>query len=78
LRVELRQSPGRLELHVADDGIGIPNFQPQHLTHGIAGMRQRARSLGGTFSLHTGPGQGTAVTASFPLKREVATAAAAE
>jgi len=70
ITVELRQLPGRLELRVSDDGIGIPNFQPEHMTHGIAGMRQRARSLGGSFSLRTTPGEGTAVVAWFPLQQE--------
>jgi len=69
--VELRQPPGRLELSVADDGVGIANFEPAHFTHGIAGMRQRARSLGGEFSLQTAAGQGTRVVVSFPLKEEV-------
>lgn len=68
IKVELRQPPGRLALHVKDDGIGIANFEPAHLTHGIAGMRQRARSLGGSFALHTAPGEGTEVVAVFPLK----------
>lgn len=71
IEVELLQPPGRLELRVADDGIGIANFEPSHLTHGIAGMRQRARSLGGDFRLRTAPGEGTEILASFPLKEEV-------
>jgi hypothetical protein len=71
IEVELRQPPGRLELRVADDGIGIANFEPSHLTHGIAGMRQRARSLGGDFWLRTAPGEGTEILATFPLKEEV-------
>lgn len=65
--VDLLNEPGRLEIRVADDGIGIANFEPQHMTHGIAGMRQRARSLGGEFHLQTQPGEGTTVIASFPL-----------
>jgi signal transduction histidine kinase len=68
--VDLKQRPGQLELRVADDGIGIADFEPQHMTHGIAGMRQRARSLGGSFTLRTGPGEGTEVVASFPLKQQ--------
>jgi signal transduction histidine kinase len=67
--VDLKHRPGWLELRVADDGIGIADFEPQHMTHGIAGMRQRARSLGGSFSLRTTPGEGTEVVASFPLKQ---------
>lgn len=66
--VDLLQEPGRLEIRVADDGIGIADFEPQHMTHGIAGMRQRARSLGGEFRIETAPGEGTVVVASFPLR----------
>lgn len=65
--VDLKQPPGLLELRVTDDGIGIADFEPQHLTHGIAGMRQRARSLGGDFSMRTAAGEGTVVIARFPL-----------
>ena len=68
IEVRLRQPPGRLQLRVADDGIGIANFEPSHMTHGIAGMRQRARSLGGDFRIATAPGEGTTVIASFPLR----------
>lgn len=71
IEVQLRQPPGRLELRVADDGIGIANFEPTHMTHGIAGMRQRARSLGGDFHLRTAPGEGTEIVAVFPLREEV-------
>lgn len=72
IEVTLKQPPGRLELRVADDGIGIADFEPGHFTHGIAGMRQRARSLGGDFTLHTAPGRGTEVLVTFPLKEELA------
>jgi signal transduction histidine kinase len=76
IRVELKQPPGRLELRVDDDGVGIANFEPAHMTHGIAGMRQRARSLGGSFSMRSAPGEGTEIFASFPLKEEEETHAA--
>lgn len=71
ITVELKQPPGRLELRVADDGVGIANFETAHFTHGIAGMRQRARSLGGDFRLHSSPGNGTEIVVTFPLKEEI-------
>ena len=52
---------------VADNGVGIAGFQPEHLSHGLAGMRQRTRALGGSFHLRTAPAQGTRVEAFFPL-----------
>jgi signal transduction histidine kinase len=61
-----------LVLEVSDDG---PGFVPQpsaafngHL--GLAGMRERVESLGGTFSVRSEIGRGTQVRASFALRSE--------
>lgn len=54
----------------SDDGIGIQNFEPDHLSHGMAGMRQRARALGGSFEVRTASGEGTTIEAWFPLQPE--------
>ncbi|MGW0536860.1 sensor histidine kinase [Streptomyces sp. NPDC003032] len=43
---------------------------------GIPAMRARARSLGGTFTVESGPGQGTAVAISLPLPAPAKEAAA--
>ena len=62
-----------LVLEVSDEG---PGFVPQpaaalngHL--GLAGMRERVESLGGTFSVKSEPGRGTQVTARLALTPEV-------
>ena len=55
-------------LVLADNGVGITGFRADQLSHGLAGMRQRALSHGGRFSLHTAPGQGTRIEALFPLR----------
>jgi signal transduction histidine kinase len=61
-----------LVLEVSDEG---PGFVPQppsrfngHL--GLAGMRERVESLGGTFSVKSEPGKGTQVTARLALRAE--------
>ncbi|HSJ87055.1 MAG TPA: ATP-binding protein, partial [Anaerolineales bacterium] len=61
-----------LTLEVSDDG---PGFVEQstatfngHL--GLAGMRERVESLGGTFSVKSGPDKGTQVTARLALRAE--------
>lgn len=61
-----------LALEVSDDG---PGFVPQpsaafngHL--GLAGMRERVESLGGTFSVKSEPGKGTQVSARLALRAE--------
>lgn len=72
VEVELTRRGGGYKLRMADNGLGITNFRPDQLSHGIAGMRQRARALGGSFELKTKPGEGTAIEAVFPARREVA------
>lgn len=57
----------RYVLKVRDDGIGIDHEQVIRPTsHGIRGMLERARHLGGQFSIVGVPGQGTTVTISIP------------
>jgi signal transduction histidine kinase len=65
--VALDRVAGGYRLVVADDGIGISGFRPENLSHGLAGMRQRARALGGSFEVRTAPGQGTRIQAFFPI-----------
>ncbi len=57
-------------LDVVDDGQG---FEPGSVRpsseggFGLPAMRSRAESLGGTFTVESAPGQGTAVAVSLPL-----------
>lgn len=59
----------RLEVAVEDDGVGIGS---QRLAtagsdghYGLVGMQERARKLGGQFSLESRPGSGTLITLSI-------------
>ncbi len=68
---EYRQ--GVLEIRVADAGAGIDQARQaatgSHRSRlGLAGMRYRVESLGGTFELESAPGQGTRVKARFDLR----------
>lgn len=65
--VDLVQRDGQYVLLMKDDGIGIAQFQPDHLTHGLAGMQHRVRALQGSFSVKTGPGEGTCIEAVIPI-----------
>ncbi|MFE9257341.1 sensor histidine kinase [Streptomyces sp. NPDC006879] len=61
---------GSVTLDIVDDGRG---FDPTRTPSGDGGfglpaMRARAQSLGGTFTVETAPGQGTAVAVALPLK----------
>jgi signal transduction histidine kinase len=58
-----------LRLAIADDGVGIPDVgQARGLSHGLAGMMHRVRSLGGTFDIVSTPGKGTRLEVFVPLK----------
>jgi signal transduction histidine kinase len=68
LKVSLTRDDSQWRLLVADNGVGITGFRGDQLSHGLAGMRQRALSHGGRFDLRTAPGQGTRIEAVFPLR----------
>ncbi|MFW3172441.1 ATP-binding protein [Geodermatophilus sp. CPCC 206100] len=68
--VGLRISAGRLEVAVADDGIGMPApagpDEQRTPGLGLASMRQRAQAVGGDLSVESRDG-GTRVVAALPL-----------
>lgn len=57
-----------ITLDAVDDGIG---FDPQEVRggsgFGLPAMRARARSLGGSWTVESSPGNGTALAVSFPV-----------
>ena len=58
-----------LQLCVADDGVGIEDLErAQGLSHGLAGIAHRVRSIGGTFDVVSTLGKGTKVEIFVPLK----------
>ncbi|WP_406030108.1 sensor histidine kinase [Nocardioides sp. NBC_00163] len=67
--VSLTFHEGGVALDVRDDGAGFEAAQlkePDGLRgHGLAGMRARARLLGGDLVIESAPGEGTVVAASF-------------
>lgn len=67
--VRLWADPEILSVQVEDQGIG---FDPQttlalSTSSGLAGMRERARLLGGQLAVKSAPGAGTCVTVELPL-----------
>jgi PAS domain S-box-containing protein len=63
-----------LQLEIRDDGVGFDVVvararATQGLSCGIQGMQERAELLGGTLTIESLPGQGTLLTASFPLEQ---------
>ncbi len=61
-----------VEVSIEDDGQGIEGeIDWDGATLGLAGMRERVELLGGTFSVTSGSGLGTVVTARIPLENGV-------
>jgi signal transduction histidine kinase len=69
-RVTVRRLPAAVELTVEDDGKGFDaaGARPgdERGGFGLSGMRERARLLGGTWSVRTGSGAGTTITTTIP------------
>lgn len=63
VRIQLRQTPGKLSLSVQDDGRG---FQPQDKGLGLLGMEERVHRLGGRFSISSEEGGGTLLAIELP------------
>jgi signal transduction histidine kinase len=66
VRVSLSARRGRVVLEVADRGRGFdPGAAPGGL--GLASMRERAQAAGGSLTVRSAPGQGTAVRLEVPV-----------
>jgi signal transduction histidine kinase len=58
---------GQVTLVVEDDGRGMPATLPSGRHLGLAGMRERATMLGGTFHVESAPGRGSTIQVAIPL-----------
>jgi signal transduction histidine kinase len=76
--VEVRRRNGGIAMVVSDDGVGFHPGVPGSGI-GLANMRDRVDSLGGTLTVVSRPGEGTEITARIPVAHPaVAIAHAAE
>lgn len=71
VRIELNHLPDRLVAQVKDWGVGFDPAQqgqvPTRTSAGLFSMRKRAELLGGTFEVHSAPGQGTEIRVDVPI-----------
>jgi len=68
VNVDLGTAGDTLTLLIEDDGVGIsPDAQNNHLSHGIAGMRQRVRALHGDFAIARRAEGGTTIEVNIPI-----------
>jgi len=69
VQVELAADNRRILLRIIDDGVG---FEPNRATSGLglASMRQRVRSVGGSIEIDSSPMAGTRVEVRVPLREQ--------
>jgi PAS domain S-box-containing protein len=66
-RIELVQEADQLRLTIEDFGAGFDPAAVSGKRFGVAGIRERARLLGGRAQIDSRPGQGTRVCVTLPL-----------
>jgi len=68
--VRLSETNDSFVLHVHDNGVGISEEALRKPTsHGIRGMRERAREHGGDVSVSSAPDEGTTLVVTIPKAR---------
>ena len=65
--VALLQEEDRLKIIVRDRGTGFDPHKVQKKRYGLAGVRERARLLGGSATIESTPGTGTTIEVELPL-----------
>ena len=68
--VSLVQRGERLRIEVRDWGVGFDPKNVQENRFGLDGIRERARLLGGKCTIHSKPGDGTAVVVELPVAEQ--------
>lgn len=72
LELTLERTGEGLRLSIADDGVGIADLEyAKRLSHGLAGMMHRVRSVGGTFDVRSQLGKGTRIEVFVPLAEKL-------
>jgi len=65
--VRLAEADACYVLQIRDNGLGMPEDALRKPTsHGIRGMRERARQHGGDVSVASAPGEGTTLVVTIP------------
>lgn len=68
VHITLKSDEEAIRLSVADDGLGIGGGAPQGHGLGLLGMEERARELGGHFTLTSAAGEGTKIEVWLPRR----------
>ena len=62
ITIDISRADGKTLLMIRDDGCGFDMAAIRQEALGIAGMKERAHLVGGTFSIESSPGNGTVVS----------------
>lgn len=68
VRVTLRALKGRLQLTIADNGVGFDSDAAMKRGYGLRNMRSRATKIGGTLKIVSSPDRGTRIVVPFALE----------
>jgi signal transduction histidine kinase len=74
--VSLEGTPHRLQVTIADDGVGFDVGAALGKGLGLVSMSERIEALNGTFEIHSAPGAGTRLVFHVPLAAEARLSAA--
>ncbi|HEX5392160.1 MAG TPA: PAS domain S-box protein [Rhodocyclaceae bacterium] len=66
-RISLEEMDGNYVLEIVDSGLGFDMNAPQLQRFGLAGIRERMLSVGGTTTVESAPGKGTRVRVTLPV-----------
>ena len=76
VEVSIEKRGTALCLRIADDGKGLPLDSARNVKKkkrlGLLGMKERLEMVGGSFTIESVPGQGTAITALIPVETVLA------
>ena len=68
VEIAIKRKDDRFFMTIADDGIGLfAGSRRKENVFGMVGIEERIDALGGTISIASDPGQGTAITVSIPI-----------
>ncbi len=67
VRIDLGEEGGRLRIRVQDWGVGFEPLKVERGHYGLAGIRERARLLGGNVTIDSCQGEGTTITVELPI-----------
>lgn len=70
IRIAVHGSAGRLQILVQDDGSGFEPGTSRTRGHGLIGMEERVKELGGHIEVLSQEGKGTTISAELPVEAE--------